>query len=224
VSVEVASDGQPQFTIHENVAWDRIAGDENARRAVAEANAVCFGTLAQRSEASRASIRRLLALAPAAALRILDVNLRQHFYSREIIEQSLAHTNVLKMNDAELPLLAEMFDITGDSRAQLSEFASRYRLRAVALTRGGNGSLLLADGRWSDHPGVRAKVVDTVGAGDSFTAAMTLGLLAGRELDEINSRANQVAAYVASCAGGTPELTTELRSLFTERDTTRIAK
>lgn len=214
VSVQIAPDGQPHFTIHENVAWDHLAGEANAARAVAEADAICFGTLAQRGERSRKTIGRLLAGAPAESLRILDVNLRQEFYSRDIIEQSLARANVLKVNDAELPRLAEMFGISGDAREQLSQLAARHHLRVVACTRGAHGSLLLANGRWSDHPGVPTRVADTVGAGDAFTAAMTLGLLAGWDLDEINRRANDVAAYVASCAGATPELPEQLRAPF----------
>lgn len=214
VSVEVTADGQPRFTIHENVAWDRITGEGNGRQAVAAADAVCFGTLAQRSDVSRRAIRALLKIAPAQSLRILDVNLRQHFYSGDLIEESLALANVLKVNDTELPRLAEMFRLTGDDRAQINQLADRHHLRAVALTRGGRGSLLFANGRWSNHPGTATKVVDTVGAGDSFTAAMTLGLLAGWELDRINAQANQVAAYVCSFAGATPPLPGQLREAF----------
>lgn len=217
VSVRVASDGQPQFTIHENVSWDSIAGEPAARRAAAEANAVCFGTLAQRSETSRTAIRSLVSLAPPQALRVLDVNLRQNFYSRDLIEQSLSLANVLKVNDAELPLLAEMFGVAGDARAQMSALALRHSLRAVACTRGASGSLLLAGGRWSEHPGAPAKVADTVGAGDSFTAAMTLGLLGGWDLDDINERANQIASFVASRPGGTPGLPQDLRAPFLDR-------
>ena len=214
VSVDITADGQPNFTIHENVAWDYIAGEATAQQAASEAHAVCFGTLAQRSPVSREAIRQLLSLVPAESLRVFDVNLRQDFYSRELIEQSLAQANVLKVNDAELVRLAEMFGLAGDAREQLSDLARRYHLRVVACTRGEHGSLLLADGRWSDFPGAPVKVADTIGAGDSFTAAMTLGLLAGWDLDRINHRANQVAGYVASCAGATPELPTDLRLSF----------
>jgi fructokinase len=217
VSVQVAADGQPQFTIHENVAWDRIAGEANARRAVAEANAVCFGTLAQRCETSRAAIHALLALAAPESLHIFDVNLRQHFHSREVIERSLAVANVLKVNETELPLIAEMLGIAGDARAQMKELATRYPLRVLACTRGAHGALLLAYGHWSDHPGIPTKVADTVGAGDSFTAALTIGMLSGWELDLINHRANDVAAFVASRPGGTPELPQRLREGFLSR-------
>lgn len=206
VDVTVGADGQPQFTIHAPAAWDALSGDAAGRRAVGAADAVCFGTLAQRSEHSQSTIRSLVAAAPPHALRILDVNLRQHYYSRELIEASLALANVLKVNDAELPRLAEMFHWSGDARSHIAQLTERHDLRCVAYTRGADGSLLFADGRWSEHPGIPIRVVDTVGAGDAFTAALTLGLLAGRDLDEINRQANELAARVASCAGATPVL------------------
>lgn len=214
VTVTVASDGQPHFIIHEGVAWDNLSGEPAGRVAVTGADAVCFGTLGQRLEPARSTILSLVRATPPNALRIFDINLRQHFYSQAVIEESLALANVLKVNDTELPRLAEMFSLTGDERAQISELAVRHSLRVVAYTRGERGSLLFVDGRWSDHPGVRTKVADTVGAGDAFTAAMTLGLLAGWDADEINQRANEVAAHVASCPGATPDLPAPLRSLF----------
>lgn len=223
VSVEVMADGQPRYHIHENVAWDAIRGEAAGRRAVAAADAVCFGTLAQRSELARASILSLVVSAPAAALRVLDVNLRQHYFSERLIHESLAFAHVLKVNDAELPRLAQMFDLSGDERTQIRQLAERNELRAVACTRGGNGSLLFAEGRWSDHPGVPTTVVDTVGAGDAFTAALTLGLLAGWDLDRINDHANRVAAFVCSCAGATPELPAPFRDAFAPATTTPFA-
>jgi fructokinase len=147
-------------------------------------------------------------------LRIFDVNLRQNYFSRQLVEESLALANVLKVNETELPQLAGMFGLMGESKVQISELAGRYELQAVAFTRGRNGSLLFADGHWSDHPGIRAQVIDTVGAGDSFTAAMALGLLAGWELEQINDSSNRVAAYVCSCAGAMPPLPENLRALF----------
>lgn len=211
VSVEVSSDGQPRYIIHEQVAWDYLSVDEGARQVVARANAICFGTLAQRSEESRRAIHELIALTGSGCLRILDVNLRQAFYTRDLIEQSLRAANVLKVNDGELPVLAEFLQLSGDSRAQLAELARRFNLRLVAYTRGANGSVLLREGHWSDHPGIPVKVADTIGAGDSFTAAMALGYLSGHDLDEINDHANRVASFVASQPGGTPTLPPELR-------------
>jgi fructokinase len=214
VSVSIVADGQPQYTIHENVAWDRIAGEESGRRAVASADAVCFGTLAQRGEISRRTIRGLLKIVPAASLRILDANLRQHYYSLEIIEESLALVNVLKVNDSELPRLKELFRLPGDERGQIAELAQRFRLRLVAYTRGERGSLLHAEGRWSEHPGQSVTVADTVGAGDAFTAALARGMLAGWPLDEVHRRAAEVAAFVCSQPGATPKLPEHLRAPF----------
>lgn len=206
MTLEVHADGQPRFTIHEKVAWDRLVADEVSLAFAVQADAVCFGSLAQRCDTSRAAIRQVVSKTPAAAVRVFDINLRQHFYSQELIESSLALANALKLNETELPVLATMFKLGGDVRAQLASLAKRFALRAIALTRGANGSLLLADGTWSEHAGLRAKVVDAVGAGDAFTAAWTLGLLARQPLDEINHRANELAAFVCTCAGATPDL------------------
>ena len=214
VGVEVAADGQPQFTIHEHVAWDALSGEPAGRLAVAAADAICFGTLAQRSEPARSSIISLVAAARPKALRIFDVNLRQNYFSSRLINESIAFADVLKLNETELPQLATMFDLTGDERSQIRQLAERNLLRVVAYTRGGRGSLLFAEGRWSEHPGFPTKVADTIGAGDSFTAAMTLGLLAGWPLDEIHLRASEVAAYVCSQPGATPVLPERLRAPF----------
>ncbi|MBI5817783.1 MAG: carbohydrate kinase [Verrucomicrobia bacterium] len=211
VSVELAADGQPRFTIHENVAWDRIVADETSLAFAAQADVVCFGSLAQRSEPSRSSVRELVAATPAAALRVFDINLRQHFHSRDVVEESLRLANVLKLNDAELPVLAAMFGLGGGVRDQLMTLTQRFALRTVALTRGAHGSLLLAGDAWSEHSGLTVKVADSIGAGDAFTAALALGLLAGRQLDDINRRANEVAAYVCSQPGATPILPQSLR-------------
>ena len=217
VTVSLGADGQPAYTIHENVAWDALVGEAAARQAVATADAVYFGTLAQRSETSRRTIRTLLGLVPPASLRIFDVNLRQHYYSHAIIEESLALADVLKLNETELPQLAEMFHLSGDERAQVDALARRFALRVVAYTRGGRGSLLRASGEWSEHAGLPTIVADTVGAGDSFTAALALGLLAGWPLDMVNERATALAAYVCSQPGATPPLPEPLRAPFLQR-------
>ena len=206
VSVELSADGQPHFTIHENVAWDRIEADDNALSLAREADCVCFGSLSQRSESLRQTIRALVAATPPQALRIFDINLRQHFFSEDVIRESVRLSNILKINDQELPRLAAMLGLGGSVREQLTDLSGRYQLRMVALTRGAGGSLLCAQGRLAEHPGLPSKVADTVGAGDAFTAAMALGLLAAWDLDTINERANELAAYVCSQPGGTPGL------------------
>jgi fructokinase len=218
--VELSGDGIAHFTIQENVAWDHIAVTTEALVAANEAQAICFGSLAQRSEPSRNTIQQLVAEAPADALRVFDINLRQQFYSRDVIEQSLQRANVLKLNDDELPTLATMFNLTGSAEDHIERLAQMFGLRLVALTRGANGSLLYQkvndnnDARWSDCPSRPVKVVDTVGAGDSFTAALVLGLLRKMDLDEINAIANEVARYVCSQPGATPALPTEFARRF----------
>jgi fructokinase len=220
--VALSGDGLAHFTIQENVAWDHIAVTREALVAASEAHAICFGSLAQRSEPSRKTIQQLVAETPADALRVFDINLRQQFYSRGLIEQSLQAANVLKLNDDELPTLAEMFGLTGFAEHQIKHqiewLAHTFSLRLVAFTRGANGSLLYQkdnnEVRWSDCPSRPVKVVDTVGAGDSFTAAMVLGLLRKMDLDEINTIANEVARYVCSEPGATPALPIEFARRF----------
>ena len=214
VSVTLSGNGIPEFTIHENVAWDRMALVQTALSAVSEADAVCFGSLAQRSQVSRRTIQRLVAATAPSAWRIFDINLRQRFYDRDVIEHSLKLANVLKLNDSELPIVAELFGIGGPVRQVIETLAQRFGLQVVALTRGPDGSLLYHGGRWSEQAAGQVKIRDTVGAGDSFTAALCLGLLGRMELDEINAAANQVAAFVCGCVGATPQLPDELRRLF----------
>ena len=217
VAVEIDADGQPCFDIRANVAWDHLQVDSAALHAASSADALCFGTLAQRDPVSRAAIRTLVAASPSEALRVLDVNLRQQYYSRALIEESLALATVLKVNDLELPRLVELFSLGGDLRSQLEQLAERWQLRAIALTRGDRGSVLLTTHEWSEHPGVSVEVKDTIGAGDAFTAAMTVGLLSGWALDDVNAHANEVAAFVASCSGGTPPLPSSIRDAFVTR-------
>ena len=206
VSVALSDQGIPTYVIHENVAWDRLAVTPAALDAVCKADAICFGSLAQRGEISRASIQRLVAAAPASSLRVFDINLRQKYFSREVIEQSLCLANVLKLNDGELPCLATLFDLSGSTQRQIEQLARQFGLQLVALTRGPAGSLLYRNGEWSDCPSVPIKVVDTVGAGDAFTATMVMGLLHKIDLDEINTLADEVARHVCSCVGATPPL------------------
>ena len=215
VTVEVGEGGQPRYIIHVDRAWDHLVGEAAARTAVAAADAICFGTLAQRSEGSRTAIHTLLKLTRPDALRIFDVNLRQHYYTQAVIEQSLQLANVVKINEPELATIAGMFSLaSADDRGRLLELVNRFNLQTIAYTRGEQGSLLYSQGQWSEHPGIHVTVADTVGAGDAFTAAMALGLLARWPLDEINRRAAEVAAYVCTQPGGMPDLPTDLRKPF----------
>ncbi|WP_165224483.1 carbohydrate kinase family protein [Aquisphaera insulae] len=214
VEVKLDEARQPHYTIRSDVAWDRIEATDLARARAAAADAVCFGSLAQRDEPSRSSIRALIRASRPETLRIFDVNLRAPFIDRDVIEESLRLANALKLNDQELPALATMFGLPGGTREVITALADRFGLSLVALTRGPAGSLLMSGGFWSDHPGVSVTVSDTVGAGDAFTAALVVGLLAGRSLDAINEHASKVAAYVCSQPGGTPALPDDLKVLI----------
>lgn len=217
VTVEL-TEGQPRYIIHENAAWDALEGGSPAPRAAAEADGICFGTLGQRSERSRAAIQRLVSETPDSALRILDVNLRPPFISAEVIKESLTLANVLKLNETELPRLARFFGLQGELHDQIQQLSDRFELRCVAYTRGAQGSVLYAVGEWSEQPGLKTTVVDAVGAGDAFTAALTLGLLAEWPLDEINRRAGELGAYVCSQPGGMPQLPNYVRERFLTED------
>jgi fructokinase len=212
VDVALASDGQPRFTIRENVAWDRIEADLASLARAACAGAICFGSLSQRGEPSRSAIHEIVSAGRSGALRLFDVNLRHPFIDRDVIAGSLTLANARKLNDQELAELAAMFGRSSDVRDSMSELADRFELSLVALTRGAKGSVLLADGVWSDHPGLRTTVSDTIGAGDAFAAALVVGRLTGRPLEEINRHANEVAAFVCSQPGGTPTLPDALKS------------
>jgi fructokinase len=211
------SGGSPTYEIQENVAWDWLEAAPAALKAVHEADAICFGSLAQRSEVSRASIRKLVAAASSHALRVFDVNLRQNYYSREVLEKSLELANMLKLNEAELVVLADVFGLSGSTRRKIEQLTHKFGLQLVALTRGADGSLLLHNGRWSDCGSAPMRIVDTVGAGDAFTAALVMGLLGKMDLDEINLLASEVARHVCSCVGATPPLPKEFSERFAAR-------
>ena len=206
VTVKLDENGKADFTIHENVAWDFIPLDTGLLELAAQIDAVCFGSLCQRSEVSRDTVRRFLQTTKPDCIRVLDINIRQSYYNKDIVHTMLQVSDVLKLNDEELPVVAKLLDMTGSETNIFSQLTERYALRLIALTRGASGSRLYAQGEDSNHPGFPAQVADTVGAGDSFTAAMTLGLLQGKELDRINEDANRVASYVCTQSGATPKL------------------
>lgn len=214
VAVEVSVDGQPKFTIRENVAWDLLVASETALRQVAAADVVCFGSLAQRSPAARDAIRRLVEAAPAHALKVCDINLRAPFHTAEVIAGSLEWANVLKLNETELPILATQFGLSGSAESQLGQLAERFGLHTVALTLGAAGSRVLRNGSWTFEPGRAVKVVDAVGAGDAYTAALVMGLVQDWPTAELLAAATEIAACVCTQAGATPELPAELVARF----------
>ena len=211
VRVSLGPGGDALYEIAADVAWDWLAWDAALASLAATAAAVCFGTLAQRSAVSLATIRRFLQEA-RGALRVFDVNLRQHFHSPEMIRESLALADVVKLNDDELPVVAAACGIAAaDPVAAARHLAKRHGLRLVALTRGAQGSTLVAVGRTSDLPAWPTAVVDTVGAGDAFTAAVIVGLLRNRPLEAIHHHASRLAAFVCGHRGATPPIPASLR-------------
>lgn len=212
--VSLGEDGTPQFNIVEGVAWDSLALTEEALKTVRTANAVCFGTLAQRTRPAGLVVRQLVEATAATALRVFDVNLRQGHYIWETVEESLAIANVLKMNDQELALLSARLGISGNIYQMISQLAERFALELVAITRAERGSVLYQDGSWSELLGRKIVVTDTVGAGDAFTAALTMGLLHQFNLDDIHRIAADVANFVCCQPGATPVLPAHLRAAF----------
>ena len=207
VTVKLDENGKPDFTIHENVAWDFIPCDEALLDLAAEADAVCYGSLCQRSGVSRDTVRQFLQATKPDCIRVFDINIRQSYYSKDIVHLMLELSNVLKLNDDELPIVARLLDIEGSESEILAELTEHYGLRLVALTKGENGSRLYSrdgDSSLTGTPDVR--VADSVGAGDAFTAATVMGLLKGNGLDHINEHAGCIAAYVCSQSGATPGL------------------
>ena len=211
-------DGQPSYTIHQPVAWDFFELTEGWLGEAARADAVCFGSLAQRGERSRRTIHALVRATRPESKRIFDVNLRAPFYSAELVRESLQLASVVKMNDAEVPLVLSLLglgaavSLRAGAEQLLAEFAG---LTLVAITRGGEGSLLVGRSEWHEHRGIATRVADTIGAGDAFTAAMTHYLLRGAPLETLNEAGNRWGSFVASQAGAMPEIGREVLQRIT---------
>jgi fructokinase len=211
--------GQPEYTIAEPVAWDFLELSDDWRHIAQRADAVCFGTLAQRNPVSRQTIEGFLSATSSHCVRVFDINLRAPFYSAEVIERSLKLTTLLKMNDSEMPLMLELLGLgTGDdisSEALLSgarKLLQAFPVELVCVTMGGNGSLLVSRQHVDRHPGISVTVVDTVGAGDAFTAALTHYYLQKAPLAVINEAGNRWGSWVASQAGAMPRLSADTQA------------
>jgi fructokinase len=209
VKVHLDAAGQPAYEITDGVAWDFLEWTPSWQQLAATAGVICFGSLAQRSPQSHAAIQEFLAAAPqpfsGSGLRIFDVNLRQRFFSADVLSESLRLANVAKLNDMELPVVMRELGLSFDGEAASAERLRRaFGLRLVCVTRGSKGSLLVSDGERDEHPGFPVRVVDSVGAGDAFTAALAHHLLRGSSLRATNEAANRMGAWVASESGATP--------------------
>ncbi|MGA2887251.1 MAG: carbohydrate kinase [Terracidiphilus sp.] len=216
----VFEDGQPSYTIHQPAAWDFLELTDSWTQLAERADAICFGSLAQRSDESRQTIETLVAQTKESCVRVFDVNLRTPFYSGDVIQKSLELATVLKMNDVETPRVLALLGLPAPlgladqsesepgslrlaAELLLEEFSS---LQMVAATRGCHGSLLVTRDEWHEHPGIAVQVVDTIGAGDAFTAAMTHYLLRGAGLATLNEAGNRWGAWLASRSGAMPAL------------------
>lgn len=212
VHVQLDDAGNASYRFGMDTAWDHLAWSDDLVELASKTGALCFGTLGQRSDTARQTIRRFVAATPNSALRIFDINLRPPFYEPPTILESLELANILKLNDDELPVVASLCELSGSDSQVMQQLARRFDLQAVALTRGPDGAVLVRGDQVGEHPGIPTDVVDTVGAGDAFTASLAMGLLAGHDLNEINRDACSLAAFVCSQPGATPELPDEFQS------------
>lgn len=205
VRVRVDQDGQARFEITDMVAWDFLEWTPAWESLAQQADAICFGSLAQRSPASRETIHKFLGAARPGTARIFDVNLRQAFYSAKVLSESLKFADIAKLNAEELPRVVELLGIPHHGEQPSAErLRFAYGLKLVCVTRGAQGSLLVSEFERHEHPGFRVQVADTVGAGDAFTAALVHHFLRGAGLAAMNEAANRIGAWVASCVGATP--------------------
>ena len=204
VKVDLKEDGIPEYTITERVAWDHMSPTSDAVDLAERADAICFGALAQRSIQSRETIKAILSFAPDTAYRLFDINLRQHYYNKGLIEESLYLSNVLKMNSDEMNQLKELFGLSGTEDEIAIWFMEKYNLRMVVLTAGASYSTVYTPDEVSTLPIPEVEVVDTVGAGDAFSAALIMSLLNGGTLKEAHRHAVKIAAFVCSNKGAWP--------------------
>ena len=215
VQVEMDDVGVPQYVINENVAWDNIPFTPELEELAKNTKAVCFGSLAQRCPVSRNTIHRFLDAMPDDddRLRVFDINLRQGFYSEEIISDSISRCNILKINDEELVTVSRIFGYPGIYlKDKCWILLGKYNLKMLILTCGVNGSYVFTPGSISFLPTPAVKVEDTVGAGDSFTAAFVSSILKGCPIKEAHNRAVPPSAYVCTQSGAMPVLPEHLRT------------
>ena len=212
VQVTLDEVGVPTYDIKQNVAWDNIPYTNEIGALAKRCKAVCFGSLAQRSEESRKTIYKFLDHTPKDALRIFDISLRQNFYTQDVLRASLRRCNVLKINDEELVIIGRMFGYPGlDFENKCWLILGKYNLDMLILTCGVNGSYVFSRGAMSFLETPKVKVADTVGAGDSFTGSFVASILAGLPVHEAHRKAVNVSAFVCTQKGAMPEIPAELK-------------
>ena len=215
VQVTLDSQGIPTYNIREGVAWDNIPFTAEIEEVAKNCRAVCFGSLAQRSVVSRETIGRFLDATPSDCVKIFDINLRGDFYNKEVLTEGMKRADILKINDEELVVVGRMFDFPGlDMEEKARIIMHRYHLKMVVLTCGTNGSYVFGHNDFTSFkPTPKVDVADTVGAGDSFTAAFTSALLAGKSVEEAHELAVKVSAYVCTQNGAMPKLPDAMTTL-----------
>lgn len=219
VLVQLDERGDARFEITERVAWDYLEWTDRWRTLARSADAVCFGTLAQRSAPARATVRNFLRSTRDETLKVFDVNLRPPFYSREVLHESFSLADIAKLNREELRIVGDLFELDGsDEEMQARSLLDRFALQLVCVTRGAAGSLLVSARESIEHAAPRIEVVDTVGAGDAFTAVLTCLYLDRRPLALIGSIANRLAAWVATQLGAMPPLPESFLAEIADRD------
>ena len=212
VQVTLDEQGIPSYNIKENVAWDNIPFNDEIEEVARNCKAVCFGSLAQRNVVSRDTIQRFLDLTPDDCMKIFDINLRQQFYTKEIIQDSMHRCNILKINDEELVLIDRMFGYPGlDIENKCWLILGKYNLDMLVLTCGTNGSYVFTPGHVSFQETPKVEVADTVGAGDSFTGSFCAAILSGKSVAEAHKLAVNVSAFVCTQNGAMPVVPEELK-------------
>lgn len=210
VEVSLDEQGEPTYRSSNDVAWDRLEWSTEWEQLSGAADAVCFGSLAQRSPRSRQTILRFLENMPRDSFRLFDVNLRHSFFSAELLRDSIEHSTAVKLNEAEMPKMNDLLQLGGrGTHAFAHRLIQVFDLQLVAITRGPRGSVIVTPDEIVDQSGEPAEVVDTVGAGDAFGAALVHQFLRGRPLEEISSVANRVGAWMTTRSGGTPTISAE---------------
>jgi len=212
VLVTLTGNGIPSYEIKENVAWDNIPFTAEIEEAARNCRAVCFGSLAQRNVVSRQTIQKFLDATPKECIKICDINLRQQFFSNEVLEESFRRADILKINDEELVVVSRMFGYQELDDAKVCEqIVKDYGLQMLVLTCGTNGShVFTASGEHSFQPTPKVEVADTVGAGDSFTGSFCAAILNGKPVAEAHRIAVEVSAYVCTQNGAMPKYPAEL--------------
>lgn len=214
VKVQLDGRGIPTYEITENVAWDNIPFTTRLENLAKNTTTVCFGSLAQRNEVSRATIHKFLDLMPADSLKVFDINLRLKYFSMDIITTSLNKASALKINDEEIVKIAEIFELQGTDEELCQQLLDKYKLKFLILTKGTRGSYVLTPYEKSFLATPKVTIADTVGAGDSFTAAFVASYLNGRSIAQSHQLAVEVSAYVCQQHGAMPRLADAHLELF----------